>query len=66
MDIRDFSLDWFSLKGRVAIVTGATRNLGLAYATAFAKAGADLCPSLFGQYFNRKEHCGGRGRRIEF
>lgn len=37
-----FSLDFFSLKGKVAIVTGANQGLGMAYAVAFAKAGADL------------------------
>ncbi|WP_102346157.1 SDR family oxidoreductase [Bacillus sp. Marseille-P3661] len=41
-NIRDFSLDLFSLKGKVAIVTGANQGLGMAYAVAFAKAGADL------------------------
>ncbi|QAT49468.1 SDR family oxidoreductase [Caproiciproducens sp. NJN-50] len=37
-----FSMDWFSLKGRVAMVTGANQGLGMGYAVAFAKAGADL------------------------
>ena len=41
-NIQDFSLDYFSLKGKVAIITGANQGLGMAYATAFAKAGADL------------------------
>ncbi|MEB3100560.1 SDR family oxidoreductase [Ferviditalea candida] len=40
--LRDFSLDVFSLKGKVAIVTGGNTNLGMGYAYAFAKAGADL------------------------
>lgn len=40
--LADFSLDAFSLKGKVAMVTGANQNLGMAYAVAFAKAGADL------------------------
>ena len=40
--ILDFSLDYFSLKGKVAVITGANQGLGLAYAVAFAKAGADL------------------------
>ena len=40
--ITDFSMDMFSLKGKVAVVTGANQNLGMAYALAFAKAGADL------------------------
>lgn len=35
-------MDYFSLKGKVAIVTGANMGLGMAYAVAFAKAGADL------------------------
>ncbi|MCD8350223.1 MAG: SDR family oxidoreductase [Planctomycetaceae bacterium] len=40
--LKRFSLDYFSLKGKVAIVTGANTGLGMAYAVAFAKAGADL------------------------
>jgi 2-deoxy-D-gluconate 3-dehydrogenase len=38
----DFSMNAFSLKGKTAIVTGANQGLGMAYAVAFAKAGADL------------------------
>lgn len=37
-----FSMDYFSLKGKIAIVTGANKGLGQAYAVALAKAGADL------------------------
>ncbi|NLL39656.1 MAG: SDR family oxidoreductase [Clostridiales bacterium] len=67
LDIRDFSLDWFSLKGKVAIVTGATRNLGLGYATAFAKAGADLfIPHFSDNTATVKSIVEGEGRRIEF
>jgi len=40
--IAAFSMDYFSLKGKVAIVTGANQGLGMGYAVAFAKAGADL------------------------
>jgi NADP-dependent 3-hydroxy acid dehydrogenase YdfG len=32
----------FDLSGRVALITGATRGLGLAMSRAFAWAGADL------------------------
>lgn len=42
MNIDDFSMDLFSLKGKTAIVTGGNSGLGLAFATALAKAGADL------------------------
>ena len=42
MNIDDFSMDLFSLKGKTAIVTGGNSGLGLAFATALAKAGANL------------------------
>ena len=32
----------FSLDGKVAIVTGASSGLGVAFATGFAEAGADI------------------------
>jgi 2-deoxy-D-gluconate 3-dehydrogenase len=41
-ELTDFSLDIFSLKGKVAMITGANQGLGMAYAVALAKAGADL------------------------
>ncbi|MCZ0704329.1 2-deoxy-D-gluconate 3-dehydrogenase [Natronobacillus azotifigens] len=40
--LTDFSLDFFSLKGKVAIVTGGNTGLGQGYAVALAKAGADV------------------------
>lgn len=42
MSLRDFSLDFFNLTGKVAIVTGGNTGLGQGYAVALAKAGADL------------------------
>lgn len=40
--IADFSMETFSLKGKVAIVSGGNTNLGMAFSIALAKAGADL------------------------
>ena len=42
MDIRDFSMDLFSLQGKVAIVTGGNTGLGQGFSLALAKAGADV------------------------
>lgn len=42
MDLENFSLDFFNLNGKVAIVTGGNTGLGQGYAVALAKAGADL------------------------
>ncbi|GAA0356356.1 2-dehydro-3-deoxy-D-gluconate 5-dehydrogenase KduD [Alkalibacterium iburiense] len=40
--LSNFSLDLFSLRGKVAIVTGASKGLGQAYAVALAKVGAKI------------------------
>ncbi len=42
MNITDFSMDFFSLKGKNAIVTGGNSGLGQAFALALAKAGANI------------------------
>jgi NAD(P)-dependent dehydrogenase (short-subunit alcohol dehydrogenase family) len=42
VNIDEFSMDFFSLKGKTAIVTGGNSGLGLAFSTALAKAGANL------------------------
>ncbi len=41
-ELNKFSLDFFRLDGKVAIVTGGNTGLGQGYAVALAKAGADL------------------------
>ncbi|MDL5042404.1 MULTISPECIES: gluconate 5-dehydrogenase [Heyndrickxia] len=38
----EFNLDTFSLKGKIALVTGASYGIGFALATALAKAGAEI------------------------
>lgn len=42
MELTDFSMDFFSLKGKVAIVTGGNTGLGQAFSVALAKAGANV------------------------
>jgi 2-deoxy-D-gluconate 3-dehydrogenase len=65
--VADFSMDMFSLKGKVAIVTGGNTTLGMAYAVAFAKAGADIfIPHLLDDIDEVKEAVEAQGRRIEF
>ena len=41
-DPMSFSLDLFSCKGKVIMITGANMGLGMIYAIALAKAGADI------------------------
>lgn len=66
-DIKDFSMDIFSLKGKTAIVTGANQNLGMAYALAFAKAGADLyIPHFTDDTSEIKELIESTGRKVAF
>jgi len=65
--ILDFSMDMFSLKGKVAIVTGGNTNLGMGYAVAFARAGADLfIPHFTDDIDEVKKAVEQEGRRIEF
>lgn len=47
LNINDFSLDFFSLKGKTAIVTGGNSGLGQAFALALAKACADIFTFAF-------------------
>jgi NAD(P)-dependent dehydrogenase (short-subunit alcohol dehydrogenase family) len=46
-DINDFQMDFFSLKGKNAIVTGGNSGLGQAYALALAKAGANIFAAAY-------------------
>ena len=65
--VQDFSMDYFSLKGKTAIITGANQGLGLGYAVAFAKAGADIfIPHYTEDVAEVKELIEAEGRRVEF
>ena len=51
-----FSMDFFSLKGKTAIVTGGNSGLGQAFAMALAKAGANVfIPSFALSIFPKEE-----------
>jgi len=65
--VKDFSMDYFSLNGKVAMITGGNTNLGMAYAVAFAKAGADLyIPHFLPDVDEVRDAVLAEGRRIEF
>jgi 2-deoxy-D-gluconate 3-dehydrogenase len=58
------ALDWFSLDGKVALVTGSDTGIGAAIAKALARAGADvLCHSLGDEARETSEQIRALGRR---
>jgi len=65
--IKEFSMDLFSLKGKVAIITGGNTNLGVGYATALATAGADIYVAHFTDDIAEvKSKVEATGRKIKF
>lgn len=66
-NLKDFSMDFFSLKGKVAIVTGGNTGLGQGYVVALAKAGADICVVTYDTNWSKtKELVEAEGRKVEF
>jgi 2-dehydro-3-deoxy-D-gluconate 5-dehydrogenase len=65
--LETFSLDFFSLAGKVAIVTGGNTGLGQGYAVALARAGADLFVVTHGNNWDETRGLIEKeGRRAEF
>jgi NAD(P)-dependent dehydrogenase (short-subunit alcohol dehydrogenase family) len=66
MDIREFSMDLFSLEGKAAVVTGGNTGLGQAFALALAKAGANLyIPTVIEDGGETRRLVEAEGRRAE-
>lgn len=67
MEITDFSMDFFSLKGKRAVVTGGNTGLGRAFTLALATAGADvLVPGLADDDGTTRAQVEAVGGRMEF
>ncbi|GAA2867948.1 2-dehydro-3-deoxy-D-gluconate 5-dehydrogenase KduD [Lactobacillus intestinalis] len=64
----NFSMDKFSLKGKVAVITGGNTGLGQGYAIAMAKAGADIFIPTYGkqEWDNTRDLIESVGRKVEF
>jgi 2-deoxy-D-gluconate 3-dehydrogenase len=66
-ELKDFTMDFFRLDAKVAIVTGGNTGLGQAYAVALAKAGADLfIVTHNAKWDETKELIEAEGKRVEF
>lgn len=66
-ELNEFSMDFFSLKGKVAIVTGGNTGLGQGYVVALAKAGADLfVPTYDTNWEETRKLVEAEGRKIVF
>lgn len=63
-----FKMDWFSLEGKVAIVTAGNTGLGQGYAVALAEAGADLFIPAHSErgWDETRALIEARGRRVSF
>lgn len=67
MSLDNFSMDFFSLKNKVAIVTGGNTGLGQGYVVALAKAGADVFVVTHDtDWEETRELVEKEGRQVEF
>ena len=65
--LEQFSMNFFSLEGKTAIVTGGNTGLGQAYVAALAKAGADLFVVTYDRTWDEtRELVEKQGRKIYF
>ncbi|WP_058485775.1 2-dehydro-3-deoxy-D-gluconate 5-dehydrogenase KduD [Defluviitalea phaphyphila] len=65
--VSDFSMDFFRLDGKVAIITGGNRGIGQGLAVGLAKAGADLFIVSYSKNWEEtKKLIEAEGRRAEF
>ena len=65
--LNNFNMDFFSLKGKVAIVTEGNTGLGQAYVVALAKAGADLFVVTYDRNWDEtRAMVEAEGRKVEF
>ncbi|MGV0167316.1 2-dehydro-3-deoxy-D-gluconate 5-dehydrogenase KduD [Furfurilactobacillus sp. WILCCON 0119] len=67
-ELNMFNMNFFSLAGKVAIITGGNTGLGQAYAVALAEAGADIFVPTFGTqgWDDTRALIEAKGRRVEF
>lgn len=65
--ITDFSMDYFSLKGKNAIVTGGNSGLGQSFSVALAKGGANIfVPTIIEEDGKTRELIEAEGVQAEF
>ncbi|MCF2698861.1 2-dehydro-3-deoxy-D-gluconate 5-dehydrogenase KduD [Fusobacterium mortiferum] len=65
--LNNFNMGFFSLKGKVAIVTEGNTGLGQAYVVALAKAGADLFVVTYDRAWDEtRAMVEAEGRKVEF
>ncbi|MEW9053112.1 MAG: 2-dehydro-3-deoxy-D-gluconate 5-dehydrogenase KduD [Neobacillus sp.] len=67
MSLKEFSLDYFALTDKVAIVTGGNTGLGQGYAVALAKAGSDIFIASYDTNWDEtRELIEETGRKVHF